>query len=53
MKRAIKPATDRPTLERRKLLKALNLDGFIAGTPDIFDSIRKLAQSVPGSGVTA
>lgn len=37
----------------RKLLKALNLDGFIAGTPDIFDSIRKLAQSVPGSGVTA
>lgn len=33
------------------LLKALNLDGFIAGTPAIFASIRKLAQSVPGSGV--
>lgn len=37
----------------RELLKALNLDGFVAGTPSIFDSIRKLALSVPGSGVTA
>ena len=37
----------------RLLLKALNLDGFIAGTPAIFDSIRKLARSVPGSGVDA
>ena len=37
----------------RELLKALNLDGFVAGTPRIFDSIRKLALSVPGSGVTA
>jgi phosphonate transport system substrate-binding protein len=37
----------------RTLLKALNLDGFIAGGPSLFDSIRKLAQSVPGSGVTA
>lgn len=37
----------------RVLLKALNLDGFIAGTPNLFDSIRKLAQSVPGSGVPA
>lgn len=35
----------------RRLLKALNLDGFIAGTPSIFDSIRRLAQSVPGAGV--
>lgn len=35
----------------RALLKALNLNGFIAGTPSIFDSIRKLARSVPGSGV--
>ena len=37
----------------RGLLKALNLDGFIAGQPGIFDSIRQLARSVPGSGVTA
>ena len=37
----------------RELLKALNLDGFVAGTPSIFDSIRKLALSVPGSGVVA
>lgn len=35
----------------RELLKALNLDGFTVGTPAIFDSIRRLAQSVPGSGV--
>lgn len=39
--------------EGRMLLKALNLDGFVAGTPAIFDSIRKLARSVPGSGVDA
>lgn len=39
--------------EGRELLRALNLDGFIAGTPAIFDSIRKLARSVPGSGVEA
>ena len=37
----------------RGLLKSLNLDGFIAGQPSIFDSIRQLARSVPGSGVTA
>jgi len=37
----------------RALLKALNLDGFIAGQPGLFDSIRQLARSVPGSGVTA
>lgn len=37
----------------RSLLKALNLDGFIAGAPKLFDSIRRLAQSVPGSGVAA
>ena len=37
----------------RALLKSLNLDGFIAGQPSIFDSIRQLARSVPGSGVTA
>ena len=35
----------------RRLLKSLNLDGFIAGQPGIFDSIRQLARSVPGSGV--
>lgn len=37
----------------RELLKALNLDGFEAGHPGLFDSIRKLAISVPGSGVSA
>ena len=37
----------------RALLKTLNLDGFIAGQPNIFDSIRQLARSVPGSGVAA
>lgn len=37
----------------RGLLKSLNLDGFIAGQPGIFDSIRQLARSVPGSGVAA
>jgi len=36
----------------RALLKSLNLDGFIAGQPSIFDSIRELARSVPGSGVS-
>ena len=36
----------------RRLLKSLNLDGFIAGQPAIFESIRQLARSVPGSGVT-
>lgn len=35
----------------RALLVALNLDGFIAGSPDAFESIRRLAASVPGSGV--
>lgn len=35
----------------RALLKSLNLDGFIAGQPSLFDSIRQLARSVPGSGV--
>ena len=37
----------------RALLKSLNLDGFIAGQPGTFDSIRQLARSVPGSGVAA
>jgi phosphonate transport system substrate-binding protein len=37
----------------RELLEALNLDGFVAGTPALFDSIRELARSVPGSGVGA
>jgi phosphonate transport system substrate-binding protein len=35
----------------RTLLKALNLDGFVAGSASIFDSIRALARSVPDSGV--
>lgn len=33
------------------LLRALNLDGFVAGTPSMFDSIRQLAARVPASGV--
>jgi len=37
----------------RALLKSLNLDGFIAGQVGLFDSIRQLARSVPGSGVLA
>lgn len=37
----------------RALLKSLNLDGFIAGQPAMFDSIRQLARSVPGAGVPA
>ena len=37
----------------RALLKSLNLDGFIAGSVSMFDSIRALARSVPGSGVAA
>lgn len=37
----------------RSLLKSLNLDGFIAGQPALFDSIRQLARSVPGAGVSA
>lgn len=35
----------------RELLQALNLSGFIEGRPALFDSIRRLALSVPGSGV--
>jgi phosphonate transport system substrate-binding protein len=35
----------------RSLLKSLNLDGFVAGQPSQFESIRQLARSVPGSGV--
>lgn len=37
----------------RGLLKALNLDGFVAGAPSLFESIHQLALSVPGSGVHA
>ena len=37
----------------RALLKSLNLDGFIAGQPAMFDSIRQLARSAPGAGVPA
>ena len=37
----------------RALLKSLNLDGFMAGSVSMFDSIRALARSVPGSGVSA
>ena len=37
----------------RALLKSLNLDGFLPGSVSMFDSIRALARSVPGSGVAA
>ncbi len=37
----------------RALLKSLNLDGFIAGSPQLFDSIRQLAMGVAGSGVNS
>jgi phosphonate transport system substrate-binding protein len=37
----------------RSLLNALNLDGFVAGTPALFASIRSLALTVAGSGVAA
>ena len=39
--------------EGRALLQALNLDGFIAGSFADFESIYRLACSVPGSGVEA
>lgn len=37
----------------RDLLRALNLTGFAEGYPGLFDSIRRQAQTVPGSGVEA
>ena len=37
----------------RPLLKSLNLDGFVNGTPSLYDSIRALALDVQGSGVVA
>ncbi len=36
----------------RPMLAALNLDGFVAGEPSLFESIRRLASSIPGTGVT-
>lgn len=36
----------------RDLLASLNLSAFANGTPSLFESIRKQAQTVPGSGVT-
>lgn len=35
----------------RELLRALNLNGFTKGSPSLFDSIRRQALTVPGSGV--
>ena len=35
----------------RELLASLNLSGFTQGQPALFDSIRRQAQQVPGSGV--
>jgi phosphonate transport system substrate-binding protein len=35
----------------RELLASLNLTGFTQGPPGLFDSIRRQAQQVPGSGV--
>lgn len=39
--------------EGLNLLRALNLDGFVPGAPVLFDSIRKLAQSVSSPGGSA
>lgn len=39
--------------EGSELLHALNLTGFAAGSPSLFDSIRRQAAQVPGSGVLA
>lgn len=35
----------------RALLGALNLDGFTAAAPGLYESIRELARGVPGTGV--
>ena len=35
----------------RELLRSLNLTGFTLGEPALFDSIRRQAQTVPGSGM--
>lgn len=37
----------------RTLLRALNLSGFTEGSPALFDSIRRNARAVPGSGVVS
>jgi phosphonate transport system substrate-binding protein len=37
----------------QELLRSLNLTGFVPGQPALFDSIRRQARSVPGSGVPA
>ena len=37
----------------QELLQALNLTGFTEGSPSLFESIRRQAQQVPGSGVAA
>lgn len=37
----------------RDLLRALNLTGFTEGAPSMFDSIKRQAQTVVGSGVVA
>jgi len=37
----------------RDLLRALNLTGFTKGSPALFDSIRRQALTVPGSGVVS
>lgn len=36
-----------------ELLRALNLTGFTKGTPALFDSIRRQALAIPGSGVVS
>ncbi|HCY15452.1 MAG: phosphonate ABC transporter substrate-binding protein [Curvibacter sp. GWA2_64_110] len=37
----------------RELLQALNLTGFTKGAPALFDSIRRQALTIPGSGVVS
>jgi phosphonate transport system substrate-binding protein len=51
LNRALLEMVDDPA--GRDLLAALNLSRFATGTPSLYDSIRQLARSVPGSGVVS
>lgn len=44
MKRAIKPATDRPTLERRKLLGAAGTTGVLAAAATVLATRERSAE---------
>jgi phosphonate transport system substrate-binding protein len=51
LRRALLKMSDEPA--GMELLQSLNLTGFTPGTPALFDSIRRQALQVPGSGVAA